>query len=187
MTDCSGHGLFKFNKNYELVNKIILEDFDPQMVTVVDEQVVVTQVSKPALVFTRNLDLIRAINCSKNGRGIAHDKDGKLYICNYEGCQIQAVTLKGLDQDSMYSFGGKEQDVMKYPNSICVDGGLVYVTHWTMNDCFVSVFTREGVYVTSFGSYGQANGCFRFPIGLAVDAEGVLYVCDYGNNRIQLF
>ena len=183
VTDCQCNGLFKFDKNYKLVNKIILENFDPRGVTVVNEHVIATQHSKPAFVFTRNLRFIRAIDCTKDGRGIAHDRDGNLYICDSNGHQIQIVTLKGLDQDSMHSFGDKRH--VKSPYSICVDGGLVYISLW--NESCVSVFTRDGMFVTSFGSQGQEDGCFMLPTGLAVDPDGILYVCDYLNNRLQLF
>ena len=183
VTDYDGHGLFKFDSNYEIVNKIILY-FKPWGVTVVDEHVIVTGSSKP-FVFTRDLEFIRAINCPKRGRGIAHDEYGNLYICDNDSQQIHVVTLKGLDQDSIHSFGDKLQHgIIKSPQSVCVDKGLVYITDWSMYK-YVSVFTREGIFATSFGSYGQASGCFMHPTGLAVDADGVLYVCDY--NRVQLF
>ncbi len=46
-----------------------------------------------------------------------------------------------------------------------------------------SVFTSDGQFLTSFGK----NEEFNSPYGLAVDASGVVYVCDHDNNRIQLF
>ena len=51
----------------------------------------------------------------------------------------------------------------------------------------VSVFTSEGQLVTSFGRRGKGPGEFDDPRGLAVDNSGVVYVCDSGNNRVQLF
>ena len=51
----------------------------------------------------------------------------------------------------------------------------------------VSVFTCEGQFVTSFGIKGRGPGEFNYPVGLAVDNCGVVYVCDHLNNRIQCF
>ena len=40
---------------------------------------------------------------------------------------------------------------------------------------------------TSFGQKGEGPGEINYPSGLAVDVSGVVYVCDYNNNRFQLF
>ena len=39
----------------------------------------------------------------------------------------------------------------------------------------------------SFGSKGSGNGQFKSPYDIAIDSEGLVYVTDYGNNRIQKF
>ena len=62
----------------------------------------------------------------------------------------------------------------------------MYVTDWNYDTC-VSVFTREGMFVTSFGRQGQSTGCFLAPTGIAVNPNGFLYICDCLNNRVQLF
>lgn len=58
---------------------------------------------------------------------------------------------------------------------------MVYISDVT-NHC-VSVFNLEGQFVTSFGKQGKGPGEFSYPHGLAVDDHGIVYVCDYGNNR----
>ena len=45
------------------------------------------------------------------------------------------------------------------------------------------MFTRDGQFVTSFG----ADVAGFDPRGLAVDNSGVVYVCDFDNNSIQMF
>ena len=59
----------------------------------------------------------------------------------------------------------------------------VYVTE--QRNHRVSVFTCEGH--SLFGRQGVGKGEFNKPAGIAVDDDGVLYVCDYGNHCIQLF
>ena len=63
--------------------------------------------------------------------------------------------------------------------------GLVYVSEY--NNHRVSVFTSEGIFVTSFGSQGEGPGQFHHPRGLAVDDSGIVYVCDSGNDCVTLF
>lgn len=48
-------------------------------------------------------------------------------------------------------------------------------------------FTPTGELVASWGEPGDSPGQFNVPHGIAVDADGRLYVCDRENSRIQLF
>lgn len=41
--------------------------------------------------------------------------------------------------------------------------------------------------LTQFGSFGAGLGQFKHPQGIAVDANGNVWVADSGNNRIQKF
>ena len=43
------------------------------------------------------------------------------------------------------------------------------------------------VFVTKWGFYGDGDGRFKRPIGVAVDAAGNAYVADSWNHRIQKF
>lgn len=51
----------------------------------------------------------------------------------------------------------------------------------------ISKFSADGTFIATFGSFGEGPGQFRTPHGLAFDAQGMLYVADRGNNRIQVF
>ena len=61
----------------------------------------------------------------------------------------------------------------------------MYVTEFGNNR--VSVFTCEGEFLTSFGTFGNGPGQFNGPRGIAVDKNGVVYVSDTDNNRLQIF
>ena len=39
----------------------------------------------------------------------------------------------------------------------------------------------------SFGSIGSANGQFQYPRDIAIDSQGLVYVADCDNHRIQKF
>ena len=77
---------------------------------------------------------------------------------------------------------------LRAPEGVAIDSSdcdMVYVSEWGNNR--VSVFTSEGVFVSSFGSPGERPGQFNYPGGVAVDNSGVVYVCDRNNNRVQIF
>jgi hypothetical protein len=51
----------------------------------------------------------------------------------------------------------------------------------------ISRFTKDGVFISSFGKLGSGPGEFRTPHGLAFDSRGRLFVADRGNVRLQIF
>ncbi len=73
------------------------------------------------------------------------------------------------------------------PTGIAIDAnrGLVYVSDSVSHH--ISVFTSKGQFVSTFGKRGSEPGEFNYPNGLAVSADGILYVCDTKNNRVQCF
>jgi sugar lactone lactonase YvrE len=51
----------------------------------------------------------------------------------------------------------------------------------------ISKYAPDGTLITTFGSWGYADGQFRSPHSLAMDSQGRLFVADRGNRRIQIF
>ena len=51
----------------------------------------------------------------------------------------------------------------------------------------ISVFTTEGIKISSFGSNGSGQGQFNIPTGMAVDNADNIYAVDNNNHRIQKF
>ena len=190
VTDQDSKKLFKFNRKFELVTVVQreqgMEQFNPWGATVCGEQVVVCSRSPPSLyIFNNNLILNRKVDLKHSGitdvMAVANDEPGNLYISDYNGGCVHVLSLK-CQIKLLYSFG---KDQLTHPRSICISEGLVYVSDWNKNAVFV--FTKEGKFVTSFGSFGSAEGQFQLPSGLVVDSDGILYVCDHLTNRLQLF
>ena len=89
----------------------------------------------------------------------------------------------------MRAFGkcGHGRGELTRPLGITIDtNDVVYVSEGRSNHR-VSVFTSEGLFLTSFGGEGTEPGKFLFPSGLAVDSSGFVYVCNNWNNRVQVF
>ena len=51
----------------------------------------------------------------------------------------------------------------------------------------IQKFTSAGNFITHWGTKGSGNGQFDWPMGVAVDSSGNVYVSDLHNNRIQKF
>ena len=52
--------------------------------------------------------------------------------------------------------------------------------------CIV-VYETSGQFVTSFGRCGYEEGELGNPYCITSCADGFIYVCDYLNNRVQIF
>ena len=47
--------------------------------------------------------------------------------------------------------------------------------------------TKEGKFISAFGSKGSGDGEFNLPWGIDIDNDGNIYVADWRNDRIQKF
>jgi NHL repeat len=89
---------------------------------------------------------------------------------------------------------GRPSDLFVRPTDVAWDAaGNIYVADGVGNvagavtDTRVAKFTKAGVFVKSWGSKGTEPGKFGSVRGIAIDAQGNVYVADGGNKRIQVF
>jgi sugar lactone lactonase YvrE len=134
--------------------------------------------------------------------GVAVDAAGNLYVADSNYNAIRKVTPDGLvttlagNPASTGVPGGADGTgsaaIFNAPRGVAVDGaGNVYVAD-TANDTIRRV-TPAGAVTTVAGAAGNAGtmdatgGAARFnaPTGVAVGADGTLYVCDAGNATIR--
>jgi hypothetical protein len=70
--------------------------------------------------------------------------------------------------------------------ALCPRSGDVYVSDGYGNSR-VHKFDPRGRHLLSWGEPGTDPGCFNVPHNIATDAEGLVYVADRENHRVQVF
>ena len=146
-------------------------------IAVVGDEVMFTECNNKGqiMVYDRELNYVRQITGrSKTQLQCLHpDCHGNLYISDGD-TTIQVLSKTG---DFLLSFSRDHNGVLKIksPWKVYVCGQYVYVADYDLRKTVV--FTTEGSYVTTFGCYG----------GTCVNQDGVLYMCDYYNNKITCY
>ena len=136
-----------------------------------------------------NSDLTFSATFGKYGQGkeqfiypsaIASDDAGNVYVADSGNNRVQVFTASG---KFLRMFGSPESSTakLKWPIGIALDPRNKHAYISTKNNPHITVFTCDGQFVTSFGAG-------LVPRGLAVDNSGIVYVCDFFNNKsIQIF
>ena len=139
-------------------------------------------------VFDLDLNFIRSIGSRSKGRGefndpydVKFDTAGNMYVAEYRNGRVPVMDSSG---QFIQEFGQKGEGKLGWPTALHIADKYVYVS-----DCwnFIVVYETSGQFVTSFGSIGQREGEFQYPYCITSCADGFIYVCDYGNKRVQIF
>ena len=131
--------------------------------------------------------------------GVAADTNGNVYVADSYNHTIRKITaaravttLAGSAGKTGTADGTGSAARFYRPFAVAVDSsGVVYVAD-TLNHTIRKitparvVTTLAGVAGTSGSADGQSNAAtFSYPEGIAVDASGVIYVADAGNNTVR--
>ena len=132
---------------------------------------------------------------------ITRDEENLLYVLS-RGSETPAffpckrVTVFTVDEELVREFGTKvppeDADAsapdgsFMWPTSVALDqAGNAYVADEWLNR--ITVFNKDGEFVSKWGTLGDGDGEFNRPTGLAFDAEDNLYLVDSVNHRVQIF
>jgi sugar lactone lactonase YvrE len=136
-------------------------------------------------------------------KGIVVDGQGNVYVADYGNDRIQKFDGSGKFL-SKWGSSGIGEGQFSSPNSLAVDGqgnvfvsDIVFDTVISRNNNRIQKFDPSGKFLTKWGSYGNGDGQFYSPggVAVAVDLQGNVYVTDYidihapenFNDRIQKF
>lgn len=104
-----------------------------------------------------------------------------------ESVDVPAQPDRGRQKPGAPEASGMTSDLFEMPTDVAFDkAGNIFVADG-LGNARIAKFTKDGVFVKSWGSRGTAPGQFASPRAIQVDADGNVYVADQGNGRIQIF
>lgn len=116
---------------------------------------------------------------------LAISSEGNLYFADAENCCVRVFSLHG---EPLFKFGKSgsltERGSLICPRAIAIDHeDRVFVG----NAMFISIFDKFGSFVRAFGGNGSDPGQFNLINALHISKNGLLFVSEYSNNRVQVF
>lgn len=173
--------LFVPNKKYKsLVNSAVDDNGDLYLLDLSDKKVFVYDNNKryvsefefPEAIYPVDIDI----------------KNNKIWITDLKNNRINVFNKEDhsfIDYFPKEEFARGNDEFLYQPLSIAVTDEYVYVMD--MGAYKIKIFTHNGEFVKSIGSFGKASGQFTRPKGIAVDNDGLIYAVDAAFQNVQIF
>ena len=129
-------------------------------------------------VFDLDLNLIGSKENIHTPCDVAFDFAGNMYVALFSQRKVAVM-----DSDGHY-IREITHEKLGAPSGVHIVGRYMYVSDYGYS-C-IAVFETSGQFVSSFGKLGNGKGEFRRPHCISCN-NGFIYVCDFDNNRIQIF
>ena len=114
--------------------------------------------------------------------GMAFNSHQEMIVSEFGGHRLSIFDIRG---QKIRTFGshGDSSDQIEYPKGVATDDtDNIYVS----SEHKLQKFTSSGGLIKCIGRRGSKEGKFEYPRGIAL-YDNQVYVCDKGNNRIQVF
>ncbi|MDI6753241.1 MAG: peptidyl-alpha-hydroxyglycine alpha-amidating lyase family protein [Thermodesulfobacteriota bacterium] len=148
----------------------------------------------PVMVFDRHGNLLKAWGegLFKRPHGLTFAADNTLYLADDGAHVVQQFTLEG---ELLMTLGRRGQGAafmsgqpFNQPTKAALDPktGEIYISDGYGN-ARLHKFSQEGKHIFSWGESGTDPGQFNLVHSVAIDKNGLIYVADRENHRIQIF
>ena len=163
---------------------------DPRGVTIHSNHVYVCDCENHRIqAFDINLNFVQSIGSCGNGPGefnapddIKFDTHGNMYVAESGNERVQVLDSSG---KFLREFGREGKGKLGTPSGLHIADEYVYVCD--LGDDRIVVYDTSGHFVTSFGKRGLKEGELYEPRCVTSCANGFISVCDFTNNRVQIF
>jgi DNA-binding beta-propeller fold protein YncE len=144
-------------------------------------------VRKQVVIFDNSLNYIDAIGEGEDFKPTdVFVRGAYIYVINLTGNQV--VVYDRVNRYRIFAFPESEKgndDFLYSPTNLFASDSIVYVSD--MGDSKVKLFSHDGHFISSFGSYGKNLGQFVRIKGIAVDHESNIYAVDAAFENVQVF
>jgi len=150
---------------------------------------------EPILVSWKGIQLLQS-DFGKSGQGkgaflfpndVAVDSQGRIYISDGNNGRI---SVWDKEKNFLYNFSGSTADsALSLPRGIFIDylDRLFVVDAVGQNVKVYDVSGQEPTFLYAFGDWGVDDGLFNYPNDIVVAEDGLLYIVDRENDRIQVW
>jgi DNA-binding beta-propeller fold protein YncE len=145
------------------------------------------------LVFDRQGEVVRTLGESEGlsfPNGVAVDRSGNVYVADSNNGRLLVFDREGRIVARIGR--GAAQGNLGLPRGVVVDDkGRLFVVDTSGQGVSVYRSLQDGgeslEYLGFFGGQGVADAAFAYPIGIALDARGRVYITDSANDRVQVW
>lgn len=121
--------------------------------------------------------------------GIAINRADEVFVTDFKNARVQKFSSEGKFLSAF--------SVSPFPGGIALDRqGHLYIAHFGIPPSKyekererdkIAVFTDSGKLLREWGKFGEGDGEFNSPGGIAITPQDRVYVADQCNRRIQVF